>query len=130
MIMKKNINEVDNDPQTYAIIGAAMEVHKELGCGFLEIVYQKALAREFAANGVPFKKETPFPISYKGQKLDCYYQADFVCYDDIIVELKAMDGLTAQRESQLINYLKASGCRRGLLINFGQQSLKYRRRML
>jgi GxxExxY protein len=129
MIMKKIMNEVDNDPQTYAIIGAAMEVHKELGCGFLEVVYQKALAREFAVNGVPFEKEVPFPISYKGQKLDCYYQADFVCYD-IIVELKALDGLNGQHDSQLINYLKASECKRGLLINFGQRSLEYRRRIL
>lgn len=124
------MNEVDNDPQTYAIIGAAMEVHKELGCGFLEVVYQQALSREFAVSKIPFKKEAQFPISYKEQTLDCYYQADFVCYDDIIVELKALDGLTAQHDSQLINYLKASRCKRGLLINFGQNSLQYRRRML
>jgi len=71
MIKKKIINEVDGDRQTYAIIGAAMEVHKELGCGFLDVVYQKALATEFAANDIPFEKEASFPISYKGQKLDC-----------------------------------------------------------
>ena len=69
-------------------------------------------------------------MSYKGQELDCYYQADFVCYDDIVVELKALDALTGQHESQLINYLKAAGHKRGLLINFGQKSLQYRRRML
>ncbi|MDH4202842.1 MAG: GxxExxY protein [Phycisphaerae bacterium] len=124
------MNEVDSDPQTYAIIGAAIEVHKQLGCGFLEVVYQKALAIEFADSEIPFKKEVQFPISYKGQDLDCYYQADFVCYNDIIVELKALDVLTGQHESQLINYLKASRCKRGLLINFGQRSLEYRRRML
>jgi hypothetical protein len=69
MIKKKIMNEVDGDRQTYSIIGAAMEVHKELGCGFLEVVYLKALAREFAANEIPFKKEATFPISYKGQNV-------------------------------------------------------------
>lgn len=107
-----------------------MEFHKQLGCGFLEVVYQKALASEFEALKIPFGKEVQFPISYKGQKLDCCYHADFVCYDCIIVELKALDALTGQHDSQLINYLKASHFKRGLLINFGKQSLEYRRRIL
>ncbi len=126
----KIMNKDNTDSQTYAVIGAAMEVHKELGCGFLEAVYQQALAKELMVCRIPFRKEVQFPISYKGQKLDCYYQSDFVCYGDIIVELKALDALTGQHESQLINYLKAAGYKRGLLINFGQKSLQYRRRVL
>ncbi|MCE5187020.1 MAG: GxxExxY protein [Planctomycetaceae bacterium] len=122
--------DVSEDSQTYAIIGAAMEVHRVLGCGFLEPVYQKAFARELTARGIPCKCEVHIPISYKEELLDCHYKADFVCYNDIIVELKALDGLTVTHESQLLNYLKASGYKRGLLINFGQTSLKYRRRVL
>ena len=122
--------ESNQDPQTYAIIGAAMEVHKVLGCGFLEIVYQQALAKELTACKVPFRKEAQFPVSYKGEVLDCFYQADFVCYDDIIVELKALEALSGQHESQLLNFLKATGYERGLLVNFGQKSMQYKRRVL
>ena len=122
--------EPDRDPQTYAIIGAAMEVHKVLGCGFLEIVYQQAMAKELTTRKVPFCREVQFPVSYKGDVLDCYYQADFVCCNDIVVELKALDALTGKHESQLINYLKATDHKRGLLINFGQSSLQYKRRVL
>lgn len=118
------------DPETYAVIGAAMEVHKVLGCGFLEIVYQQAMTKELQAKGIPFSKEVQFPVSYKGEMLDCYYQADFICYDNIIVELKALDALSTKHESQLINYLKTTGYKRGLLINFGQSSLQYKRRIL
>lgn len=107
-----------------------MEVHKILGCGFLESVYQQAFAKELADRKIPFAKEVQFTISYKGGNLDCRYQADFVCYDDIIVEVKALDTLTGQHESQLLNYLKATGSKRGLLINFGQSSLQYKRRVL
>ena len=122
--------ETHTDPETYAVIGAAMEVHKVLGCGFLEAVYQQAMAKELEAREIPFRKEVQFPVSYKGQTLDCYYQADFVCYDSVIIELKAMDTLTGKHDSQLINYLKATGYKRGLLINFGQGSLQYKRRIL
>ena len=124
------MDKTANDPQTYAIIGAAIEVHNILGCGFLENVYQQALATEMTACKIPFRKEAQFPVLYKGETLDCHYQADFVCYDDIIIELKALDALTGQHESQLLNYLKATGYKRGLLISFGQSSLKYKRRML
>ena len=122
--------ESNQDSQTYAVIGAAMEVHKVLGCGFLETVYQQALAKELAVCKIPFRKEVQFPVSYKGETLDCYYQADFICYSDVVVELKALDALTGQHESQLINYLKATGHKRGLLVNFGQKSLQYKRRVL
>jgi len=124
------MTESNQDPQTYAIIGAAMEVHKVLGCGFLEVVYQQAMAKELTARKVPFCREVQFPVSYKGDVLDCHYQADFVCCNDIVVELKALDALTGKHESQLINYLKATGRKRGLLINFGQSSLQYKRRVL
>lgn len=107
-----------------------MEVHKILGCGFLEAVYQQAMAKELEVRKIPFKREVQFPVSYKGYILDCYYQADFVCYDSVIVELKALDVLTGIHDSQLINYLKATSYKRGLLINFGQKSLQYKRRIV
>ncbi|MDP9236221.1 MAG: GxxExxY protein [Chloroflexota bacterium] len=116
-----------NDLQTYAIIGAAMEVHRALGHGFLEPVYQEALAREFAARSVLFAGECDIPISYKGERLDCTYRADFICYGEVIVELKALGRLTAVEQSQLLNYLKATGLKRGLLVNFGAARLEYKR---
>ncbi|MBC8393323.1 MAG: GxxExxY protein [Deltaproteobacteria bacterium] len=124
------MTETLNDSETYAIIGVAVEVHKVLGCGFLEIVYQQAMAKELTERKIPFVKEQQFSVSYKGEILDCHYQADFVCYDDIVVELKALDTLTGKHESQLLNCLKATGYKRGLLINFGQSSLQYKRRVL
>ncbi len=106
------------DPQTYAIIGAAMEVHRELGHGFLERVYQEALAMEFTSRSVPFEREVEVPVSYKGARLNCGYCADFICYGEVIVELKAVSGIDKAHVSQLINYLHATGFRRGLLLKF------------
>ena len=82
------------DPQTYTIIGAAMEVHTELGWGFLEAAYQEALAHEFGLRGIPSIREAPIEIAYKGTKLACTYRADFICYGQILVELKALAHLT------------------------------------
>lgn len=117
------------DPETFAIIGAAMEVHRELGHGFLEAVYQEALAIELAARKIPFRREVPLVVNYKGQKLACSYRADFVCYENVLVELKAVSQLTGVDEAQVINEMKATGMQRALLFNFGTPSLEYKRRV-
>jgi GxxExxY protein len=113
--------------ESYSIIGAAMEVHNELGCGFLEAVYQEALEREFKSRSIPYKREALTDIYYKGVKLDKQYIADFICYDKIIVELKALSKLVSDNQAQVLNYLKATGYKLGLLINFGTTKLEYKR---
>lgn len=113
--------------ETYDIIGAAMEVHKVLGPGFTGYVYQDALQCELLRRGIPFEKEKLIKIQYKGIALDHYYKADFVCYDNVIVECKAVSDVDDSHIAQLINYLKATGLKLGLLINFAQDSLYYKR---
>lgn len=115
------------DQETYKIIGSAMAVHNELGHGFLEAIYHEALEREFNMQGIPFSKEKKLSVYYKKYKLKNYYLADFICYDSVIVEIKALRRLSGNEEAQLINYLKASGLNRGLLINFGAKQLQYKR---
>jgi GxxExxY protein len=119
-----------SDPQTYAIIGACMAVHSELGPGFLESVYQEALAIELTRRGIPFVAEKPIPIDYCGVRLVTHFDADFLCYDEIIVELKAVAGLATPHHAIIINFLKATSCERGLLINFGASRLEYKRFIL
>ena len=116
--------------EAYQIIGAAMEVHKELGHGFLEAVYQEALAIEFQKQGIPFEKEKLLNIYYKEVKLNKYYSADFICYKNIVVELKAIKELSSNDQSQAINYLKATGFELAILVNFGSKSLQYKRIVL
>ena len=115
------------DSRTYNIIGAAMEVHKELGCGFLEGVYQEALEREFTSQGILFKSQPVIKISYKGKPLNKTYQPDFICYDEVIIEIKAITNLSGIEEAQIINYLKATNKSIGLLLNFGSKSLEHKR---
>jgi GxxExxY protein len=118
------------DPDTFKIIGAAMTVHTELGCGFLESVYRTALHIEFQRCSVAYRHEVKLPIAYKGHVLDLRYRVDFICFDDVIVEVKANDTITTRDEAQLLNYLKAAKIRRGLILNFGAPSLQHKRRVL
>ena len=116
--------------ETYKIVGACMDVHRELGCGFLEAVYQEALAIEFANRNIPFEQEKLLRISYKGQLLQKEYKADFVCFNSIIIELKALGKLAPEHYAQTLNYLKITGYKLGLIINFGTTSLQYKRVIL
>lgn len=128
--MTLNSNEAEaneRDPQTYAIIGACMAVHGELGHGFLEAVYQEALEIEFTRRGIPFVREKRLRITYAGVPLTTYYEADFICNDSIVVELKALSALDPAHMAQVINALKATGHERGLLVNFGAPRLDYKR---
>ena len=104
-----------------------MDVHRELGHGFLEIVYQTAMALEFTERGIAFQAEVPLPIRYKSKLLTCSYRADFICFESVLVETKAISQLTGADRAQVINALKATGLTRGLLINFGAASLHYER---
>jgi GxxExxY protein len=118
---------MQRDAETFAIIGAAMEVHRELGHGFLELVYQTALALEFQDRRIPYAAEVALPIKYKSKLLTCTYRADFICFNTVIVETKAIAQLTNADDAQLINQLKATGFHQGLLLNFGPPSLEHRR---
>ena len=120
----------ENDPRTYTIIEAAMEVHRQLGCGFLEPIYQEALTLEMLSREIPFTSELRFRVSYKNRTLQKYYRPDFLCFESVIVELKALPRLTRLEESQVINYLKITGYKTALLLNFGAHSLEQLRFIL
>ena len=122
-----SLNGSERDPQTYTIIGAAMEVHRQMGPGFLEAVYQEALALEFGLRTIPALREMELPVWYKGRRLICSYMADFVCYRRVILEVKAMKKITGVEEAQLLNYLKATRLEHGLLINFGAPQFELKR---
>ena len=113
--------------ETYAIRGCLNAVAFELGSGFLEKVYQEALELEFIDAGIPYQREVKLGISYKGKSLKQEYIADFVCYDKIIVELKAVSRLDESHEAQVFNYLKATGYDLALLVNYGEMPLKIKR---
>ena len=109
---------------TEQIIGAAMEVHRQLGPGLMESVYQACLAHELDLRGIKWEREKALPILYKGAQLDCGYRLDFLVEDKVVVELKAVEQLLPIHEAQLLTYLKISGCKVGLLINFNVPLLK------
>lgn len=115
------------DPQTHVVIGAAMKVHRVLGCGFSEPVYQAAMAVELRRRDIPFASQVGFSIEYDGEPLQLTYREDFVCFDDVIVEIKALSGIGPIEEAQVLNYLKASRLKRALILNFGGRSLQWRR---
>ena len=105
--------------ESYKIIGACFKVYKEMGCGFLEPVYQECLEKELTLQGIPFDAQKIVELNYKGQKLDKIYKPDFLCFDKIIIEIKAVSKLNNEFRAQIINYLNATNMRLGLLINFG-----------
>src|SRR5437016_14237863 len=107
------------DPRTYAIIGAAMEVHREMGCGFAEPVYQEAMAFELIDRTIAFEPQVELPVRYKQRTLKCKYRADFICFGEVLVEIKALGQLSGTERAQVINYLKATGLKVALQINFG-----------
>lgn len=115
------------DPQTYAIIGAAHYVHHVLGRGFLENVYQCALARVLRKRNIPFEREVELPVIFDGEPLECKYRCDFVCYGTVLVELKALTAYSGAEEAQVINYLRAGPFDVGLLLNFGREKLGIQR---
>lgn len=122
--------EIISKEESYKIIGAAMEVHKELGSGYLEPVYQEALSLEFQFQNIPFERERLLPVYYKNINLIKRYSVDFVCFNQILVELKATSDLSGDHLAQVLNYLKASKLKLGILINFGAGSLQYKRLVL
>jgi GxxExxY protein len=113
--------------EVFRIVGAAIEVHNTLGCGFVEPVYQEAMQLELAAGEIPFEAQKTLRISYKGKILEKIYVADFICFGAIVVEIKAIDRLSSREQAQLLNYLKATGLRVGLLLNFGDTKLEWER---
>lgn len=115
------------EDETYKIIGVCMKVHKTLGSGFLESVYQEVLIKEFEKEKLPFTSQKKLSLFYEGQKLNKFFVADFICYDKIILEIKSVSFLNKHLEGQVVNYLKATNQEVGLLINFGEKNLKWKR---
>src|SRR5437764_12853504 len=120
--IRKDLSE--RDPRTYAIIGAAIEVHKHLGCGFLESVYQEALAIELGLREIPFRREVRLPVSYKVQVLVTSFCADFICFDSLVLELIAIAPMNWSEEAQLINSVKATQFRLGLVLILESKSIE------
>jgi GxxExxY protein len=120
--------EIVYKQEAYDIVGACFEVYNEMGCGFLEAVYQECLQIEFETRGIPFRPQAELVLRYKGRPLNQKYQPDFVCFDKIVVEIKAASELMDEHRAQVHNYLKATGYRLGLLVNFGHfPRLEYER---
>ncbi|WP_213196944.1 GxxExxY protein [Cloacibacterium caeni] len=113
--------------ESYKIIGICMNIHSTLGNGFLEAVYSEVLEKEFIKNNIPYQREVKLDLFFNGEKLDKKYKADFICFDNIILEIKAVSFIHENFTKQTLNYLKATDKKLGLLINFGEKSLKYKR---
>ena len=118
------------EQETEIIIGLGIEIHKELGYGFLEVVYKDALFHEFTDNDIMFEREKPYPVYYKQNLLQHKFHADFVVFDQIILEVKSKEGISDSDMAQTINYLKCSGCKVGLILNFGKMKLGIKRVVL
>ena len=123
-------NKIIYKAESFAIIGSCMKVHRELGPGFLEPVYQEATEIQFNEDKIPHNREEELIINYLGSPLKKQYSADFTCYDKIIVELKALSAISSDHEAQLLNYLKATSYKLGILVNFGAPKLEYKRMVL
>ena len=121
------MDEIIYKDEAYKIVGAMMSVHNELGCGFLEAIYQEALEMEFQLQGIPYEREKELEVRYKGNVIGKKYKADFICYNIIIVELKAVDKILPEFKAQTLNYMKMSNSKLGILANFGQTSLEIQR---
>lgn len=118
------------DSRSYAVIGAAMEVHRVMGCGYLEASFREALSIEFGLRQIPFRAEVPCPVEYKGRRLGGACRLDFVCFDTLVVEVKGKAAIGPADHAQVISYLAASGHSNGLLLNFGTARLEFRRFIL
>lgn len=124
------MHDTASDPQTFQIIGAAMEVHRTLQRGLFEGFYCDALAVEFTLRNIPFEAQKAIQLAYKGYKLRRAHHLDFVCFGEVVVEVKAISALSSANQAQLLNYLAMTNTRRGLLLNFGSKSLEYKRMVL
>lgn len=124
------VNNLIYKEEVYSFISCCFEVHRHLGSGFLEAVYKDALSHELKLRNIPFEKEKKFGIEYKGIVLPHYYFCDLIVFDKIIVEIKAQENIADSHYKQLINYLAASNTKLGLLVNFGEESLKFKRVVL
>ena len=121
------MREIVYKEESYKIIGVCLRVYEELGNGFLESVYMKDIEKEFSLAGIPYKKQVKLEIQYRGEKLDKYFIADFIVYDDIILEVKAVSYIVKQHLGQTLNYLRATGMRLGIVVNYGNAKFQYRR---
>ena len=113
--------------ESYQIVGLCMEVHKQLGMGFREVIYKDALEIEFRENNLPYQREKLYKIEYKGIILPHKYKADFIVFDQIVLEVKSTSLIVDSFVAQTINYLKASGLKLGMIVNFGEKSLNFKR---
>ncbi len=129
-IEKIYMTELLHKEEVYQIVGAAMEVHNVLGCGFLEAVYQEAMEIELADRNIPFVPQQELPVRYRDRVLKKHYFVDFVVFEKILVEIKALDKLSTREEAQILNYLKASPLEVGVVINFGSEKLEWKRKIL